>query len=125
YYALSAKQNSLEYVGVRGVKKRGDVKVPLTAERKRELLKLVRKASFFALADSYDLTDANCKRQRANAPGFTVGVKLNGETKIVRVNEACSNVPPRLIALARGIDRVSDSAQWTGVANAPPSATMH
>ncbi len=125
YYALSAKENTLEYLGVRGVKKQGEAKEPLTTQRKRELLKLVRKAAFFTLADSYDLTDAGCKLKRTNAPTFTIGVKLNGGTKIVRANEGCSNVPPRLLALARGIDHVSDSAQWTGVVNVPVPATAH
>lgn len=125
YYALSVKQNSLEYVGVRGVKKHGEVKEPLTAQRKRKLLELVRKASFFALADSYRPTDKGCGLKHVGAPTFTVGVTLNGQTKIVKANEGCSNVPPRLLALARGIDRVSGSGQWTGTADAPASSTAH
>lgn len=122
-YALSAKGDILEYVGVRGVKKRGDVKEPLATARKRELLQLVRKASFFALADSYDPANAACKLKQVDAPTFTIGITLNGETKVVRANEGCANVPPRLRALARGIDRVSNSARWTGVVNVPASAT--
>ncbi len=115
YYDLHVKANTLAYSGVRGVAKHGNLQVPLSRARKRKLLKLVRQARFFSLDDSYDLASPGCRATRTNAPTLTVGVTLNGVTKIVRANKACANVPSRLIALAEGIDRVTHSEQWTGV----------
>ncbi|MDN5865264.1 MAG: DUF6438 domain-containing protein [Gammaproteobacteria bacterium] len=122
YYALSVTGDTLKYVGVRGVARKGVVQVSLSRDRKRQLLALVRKAGFFALDDSYGLEDAGCKAQRMDAPTLKIGVTLNGQTKVVTVNKGCLNVPPRLVALAQGIDRVSRSARWTGAGRNPESA---
>jgi len=122
YYALSVKGNTLKYVGVRNVAKRGTIQQSLPSQRKREFLKLVQNARFFTLDDAYDLSNAKCKAKDMDAPTFTVGVTLNGETKVIQVNEACENVPSRLTNLARGIDRLSHSGQWTGTSGAKASA---
>jgi hypothetical protein len=121
YYALSVKDKTLKYVGVRNVARQGTVQQPLTSQRKRQFLKLVQKARFFALNDSYDLSSPECKARDMDAPTFTIGVTLNGETKVIQVNKACANVPSRLTDLARGIDRVSHSARWTGTTGAEGS----
>lgn len=123
YYALMYKDGSLKYVGVRGVKKQGTVTEPLSRDEQRQLLSAVQKAAFFALGSSYGLTSPGCRAQRTDAPTFTVGVTLNGQTKIVTANEACRNVPAQLRQLARGIDQATHSAQWTGVLQAPVSAS--
>lgn len=114
YYALNVKGNTLEYVGVRNVAKRGEKRQALSSDRKRKLLKLVKKSGFFALADHYDLSSPGCKAARMDAPTLTIGVTLNGETKVVKVNQACANVPKQLTDLAHGIDRISRSGRWTG-----------
>lgn len=123
YYALSIKGETLKYVGVRNVAERGAIQQPLTSQRKRQFLKLVQKARFFTLHGTYDLSSPACKPRDVDAPTFTVGVTLNGETKVIQVNEACTNVPSRLTDLARGIDRISHSARWTGTTNAQAPAT--
>ncbi|MGH8160542.1 MAG: DUF6438 domain-containing protein [Gammaproteobacteria bacterium] len=115
YYDLHIQADKLAYSGVRGVAKQGNLQVPLSKARKRKLLDLVQKARFFSLGDSYELSNPHCRATRTDAPTLTVGVTLNGVTKIVRANQACVNVPARLIALADGIDRVTRSVQWTGV----------
>ncbi|MGH8272905.1 MAG: hypothetical protein ACRES9_01420 [Gammaproteobacteria bacterium] len=125
YYDLHVKGKSLKYTGVRGVAKRGNVTVPLAKARKREFLKLVQKARFFGLDSDYGLSNPACKTTRSAAPTVTIGVTLNGATKIVKANQACANVPPQLIALARGIDRLAHSSQWTrGAAPAPATGEM-
>lgn len=125
YYALMAQKGSLRYVGVRDVKKQGAIDVAVSQQTMRSLLKLVQRASFFALADSYDLGRPGCRAAGPGAPSITVGVTLNDQTKVVKANLGCADVPARLIALARGIDRVTNSAQWTGVpaTGAAPSGT--
>lgn len=122
YYALMYRAGTLQYVGVRGVSKRGKVSERIPVDEQRSLLALVDHSNFFALHDSYDLASPGCASSRADAPSFTVGVTLNGETKIIKVNEACTNVPLALRRLADGIDRTTHSARWTGVAT-PAAAT--
>lgn len=124
YYALMYKDGRLKYVGVRGVKKQGTVTEPLSRYEQRELLSAVEKAAFFALGDSYDLRSPGCDAVRTDAPTYTVGVTLNAQTKIVATNEACRNVPPQLRQLARNIDAVTHSAQWTGAVHAHGAATV-
>lgn len=126
YYALKVGDGDLEYVGVRDVTKRGKITEPARQEEMRQLLKLVENASFFSLKDSYDLASPDCRAVRADAPTFTIGVTLNGKTKVVKANEGCTSVPKQLEALATGIDRVTRSARWTGIAPAtatPPAGT--
>jgi len=123
YYALMYKKGQLQYVGVRGVKKRGKLTVPVSRPEQKQLLKLVENAAFFNLGNSYQLSDAGCGSTRTDAPKFTVGVTLNGQTKIVKANEACANIPHALRKLAAGIDRVTHSVQWTGSGKAAPQRT--
>ncbi len=123
YYALMYKKGTLEYVGVRGVKKQGKVTRAFPEFEQRKLLALVEQAAFFTLGKSYQLASAGCRSTRTDAPTFTVGVTLNGQTKIVKVNEACRNVPSKLRKLAQGIDRLTNSSHWTGVTSAPAGAT--
>lgn len=123
YYALMYKGGNLKYVGVRGVRKQGTVTEPLSRDEQRQLLSVVQKAAFFALGNSYGLTSPGCEAARTDAPTFTVGVTLNGQTKIVNANEACRNVPSQLRQLAQGIDQATHSAQWTGVVQAPIAAS--
>lgn len=118
YYALSLKGDSLMYVGVRDVMRQGKLTETVAQERKRKLLTLVREAGFFALDNSYGLEDPGCNAKSMDAATFKVGVTLNGQTKIVNVNMGCTNVPPQLVSLAQGIDRVVQSAHWTGVIQA-------
>jgi Domain of unknown function (DUF6438) len=123
YYALEIENGKLQYVGVHGVAKQGKLTVTVGEEESRTLLGLVEQASFFSLADSYDLADPGCKATRTDAADFTVGVTLNGQTKVIKANEGCTDVPKKLIELADGIDRVTGSAQWTGIGNPPPAGT--
>lgn len=123
YYALMYKDGTLKYVGVRGVKKQGTVTEPFSHREQQQLLAEVQQAAFFALADSYELPNPGCKATRTDAPVFTVGVTLNGQTKVVTANEACTNVPSRLRRLARNVDEVTHSEQWTGVVLAPVAGT--
>jgi hypothetical protein len=122
YYDLHVKGKTLTYSGVRDVAKRGNVRISLSPARKRKLLTLVQKARFFGLGDAYGLTNSGCHARRTDAPTFTLGVTLNGVTKIVTANRGCANVPARLIALANAVDRVTHSTRWTG-APAPATAT--
>lgn len=121
YYALKAGGRTLQYIGVRDVVKRGKFAAPLAKEQLRRLLELVEKASFFSLNESYDLGSGKCRAARADAPTFTVGVTLNGQTKVVTANEGCADVPKQLTELAAGIDRITESSRWTGVAAAAHS----
>lgn len=123
YYALMYKKGTLKYVGVHDVKKQGVVTEPFLRDEQRALLKQVQDAAFFNLGKSYDLKSPACKAKRIDAPTFTVGVTLNGQTKVVKVNEACTNVPSVLRRLARGIDETTHSAQWTGIVQAPVAST--
>lgn len=123
YYALDVGGGKLQYVGVRDVARQGTVTVPAGEDLSRRLLKEVEQASFFSLADSYDLTDSGCEAARTDAPNFTLGVTLNGETKVVKANMGCTNVPKSLTELAAAIDRLTDSAQWTDVGRAPSPGT--
>ncbi|GEM_PF-1684322 len=119
YYALMVQKNQVQYVGVNNVRHQGTVKIRLPDTARRALLSLVQQASFFSLGNQYTLASPTCRPQGIDKPSFTVGVTLNGETKVVRVNTACTNVPPALIKLARGIDRVVHSSRWTGIPPAP------
>lgn len=123
YYALDIGEGKLQYVGVRDVARQGTVTVPADEELSRQLLKQIEQASFFSLADSYDLTDPGCHASRTDAPNFTVGVTLNGDTKVVKASMGCTDVPERLTELAAAIDRLTNSVQWTGAGNAPAPGT--
>ncbi len=118
-YALMFQRDSLEYIGVHDVKKQGKVSEALSQGRMGQLLDLVEKASFFSLADSYELGSPGCKLAQADAPMLTVGVTLNGSTKVVQANMSCSNVPSGLVELAKGVDKTAGSARWTGIVSAP------
>jgi len=122
YYAVMYKEGKLQYVGVHGVKKRGKVTIPVPMRQRKQLLKLVQNAAFFNMGNSYQLADPACGSTRTDAPKFTVGVTLNGQTKVVKANEACTNVPGPLRKLAAGIDRVTHSDQWTGGKDFPRAA---
>lgn len=123
YYALDVGGGKLQYVGVRGVARQGTISVPVDEGLLRRLLKRVEQASFFSLADSYDLADPDCRATRTDSPDFTVGVTLDGDTKIIKANIGCANVPKRLTELAAAIDRLTNSARWTGAGKAVTPGT--
>lgn len=123
YYALMIQKNQVQYVGVNNVRRQGTVKTRLPDTARQALLVLVQQASFFSLGNRYALKNPACRPQGIDKPSFTVGVTLNGETKVVSVNTACTDVPPVLIKLAKGIDRVVHSSRWTGISPAPPAGT--
>lgn len=122
-YALHYADGKLQYTGIRNVSTKGNLSVDFDRYHQHQLLKLVEQAAFFGLGDDYTLKSKNCHPGQADAPVYVVGVTLNGETRKIRVNEGCTNIPAKLSELARGIDKLAKSEQWTGVINAPASAT--
>lgn len=114
-YALHYSSGKLQYTGVRNVRKQGNLTTDFDRYHQDQLLQLVEQASFFGLADDYTLDSKKCHPSRADAPVYVVGVTLNGDTRKVKVNEGCTNVPPKLSRLARGFDKLAQSERWTGI----------
>ncbi|MGA7964875.1 MAG: DUF6438 domain-containing protein [Gammaproteobacteria bacterium] len=123
-YALHYAGGKLQYTGIRNVIKKGNLSVNFDTYHQQQLLKLVEQAAFFGLGDDYTLQSKGCHPNRSNAAIYVVGITLNGETKKVKVNEGCTNVPSQLSQLSRGIDKLTRSARWTGVIKAPANATQ-
>lgn len=123
-YALHYADGKLHYTGIRDVIKRGNLSINFDSYHQHRMLKLVEQAAFFGLGDDYTLKSKKCRPSRSNAAVYVVLVKLNGETKKIKVNKGCTNVPPQLARLARGIDKLTHSARWTGIVEAPAQATQ-
>lgn len=124
-YALHYADGKLQYTGIRDVRKKGNLSVDFDSYHQHQLLKLVERATFFGVGDNYTLKSRKCHPTRTDAAVYVVGVKLNGETKKVKVNEGCTNIPPQLTRLARGIDKLARSSRWTGIIKAPANVTEH
>lgn len=122
-YALHYAAGKLHYTGIRGVVQRGNLSVDFDSYHQHRLLKLVEQASFFSLDNDYSLENKACHPKRTDAPVYILGVTLNKQTKKITVNEGCTNVPPRLTELARGIDHLARSKRWTGIITVPAGAT--
>ncbi|HYW77518.1 MAG TPA: DUF6438 domain-containing protein [Gammaproteobacteria bacterium] len=122
-YALHYAKGELHYTGISGVKQKGNLSVDFDRYHQQKLLDLVEKASFFSLKDDYTLKSKDCHPGKIGAPKYVLGIKLNGQTKKVSVNESCTNVPSSLAKLADGIDTLTRSNRWTGIGSAPVSAT--
>lgn len=122
-YALHYADGKLQYTGIRNVTRKGNLSEHFDAYHQHQLLKLVEQAAFFGVGDDYTLKSKACHPNRSNAAIYVVGITLNGETKKVKVNEGCTNVPPQLNQLALSIDKLTRSARWTGVIKAPANAT--
>lgn len=123
-YALHYADGKLQYTGIRDVSKKGNLSIDFDSYHQHQLLKLVERAAFFGLGGNYTLQSRKCHPSRSDAAVYVVGVKLNGETKKIKVNEGCTNVPSQLTRLARGIDKLTRSSRWTGIINAPANATQ-
>ncbi|MGH8127534.1 MAG: DUF6438 domain-containing protein [Gammaproteobacteria bacterium] len=123
-YALHYADGKLQYTGIRNVIKKGNLSVNFDTYHQQQLLKLVEQAAFYGLGDDYTLQSKKCHPNRSNAAIYVVGVTLNGETKKVKVNEGCTNIPAQLGQLAKGIDKLTRSSHWTGIINAPANATQ-
>lgn len=123
-YALHYSAGKLQYTGIRDVVKKGNLSVDFDTYHQQQLLKLVEQAAFFGLGNDYTLQSKKCHPNRSDAAIYVVGVTLNGETKKVKVNEGCTNVPPQLGQLAGGIDKLTQSTRWTGITKASANATQ-
>lgn len=123
-YALHYAGGKLQYTGIRNVLKHGNLTVAFDRYHQDQLLKLVEQASFFGLSGDYTLQNKKCQPDRTDAPVYVLGVTLNGQTRKIKVNEGCTNVPAQLDQLARGIDKLAQSKRWTGVINAPANGTQ-
>jgi hypothetical protein len=121
-YALHYAAGKLQYTGIHDVAKTGNLSANFDTYHQQQLLGLIEQASFFGLGDDYTLNSEKCHPSQSDAAVYVVVVTLNGATKKVKVNERCTNVPPQLSQLARGIDKLTNSKRWTGVVEVPANA---
>lgn len=124
-YALHYKAGKLQYTGIRGVAKMGKDTVDFDRYHQKRLLDLVEKAAFFDLSGDYTLKSRHCHPKQVGASRYVLGITLNGQTKKVAVNEGCTNIPPKLADLVKGIDRLADSKRWVTAASPATTTAGH
>lgn len=121
-YALHYAKGKLQYTGIRNVTRKGNLTVNFDRYHQKQLLALVQQAAFFSLSGNYTLKSVKCRPDRADAATYVIAVTLNGDTKEIKVNKGCTNVPKQLTKMTLGIDKLTQSRRWTGVGAASTTA---
>ena len=112
-YSLSLTgEGVVTFKGERFVRTIGEATATVSTDSVAALVKEIRDAGYFEMAESYTPNIGTCGMHHTDAPTVTTSVKIDTQSRRIVNYHGCSGTPAALRKVEDSIDRIAGTQRW-------------